>query len=374
MNWPALGDDFDWQLRDFESFRRFMLEELAARFPQRKRWTAADVEVVIVEALANQLDQLSDMADRVVAERVLETARRPESVRRLLAFIGYDAAREAGFLPAEPVTEQVELECITKLEQTWLREPEQMEIARRAGPRNIHAPQRMVSLADYGELLERHPLVYRARARRAWSGSWTRVSIAVLAHQEARVDRAVTTKAEQSGDLEIDLPLAARVEEFHLRLGLRRPAWVSRPTIRRLLECYIDANRMIGHEVELCDPVYVPLDLRVRMRIDPRYFRSELRGATRVALGTQVGGFFARGRLEFGEDVHASDVIQVLMALEGVESVMIERFKRLGARFRDQAIAGVIRLEDLEIAVCDDDPERPQFGRIELVVEGGRTG
>ena len=91
-----LGDDFDWLVRDYDSFRRFMLEELAARFPERTRWTPADMEVVLVEVLAAVLDQLSDMLDRVATESYLETARRPETVRRLLALIGFDAATAAG--------------------------------------------------------------------------------------------------------------------------------------------------------------------------------------------------------------------------------------------------------------------------------------
>ena len=88
---PVHGNDFDWLLRDYDSYRLFMLEELAARFNERRRWTPADMEVVIVEALAVELDQLSDMLDRVHAEAFLETARRPESVRRLLSLIGYNA-------------------------------------------------------------------------------------------------------------------------------------------------------------------------------------------------------------------------------------------------------------------------------------------
>ena len=88
---PPLGDDFDWLVRDYDGFRLFILEELAARYPERRRWTPADLEVVIVEALAVVLDQLSDMLDRAHAEAFLETARQPQSVRRLLAMIGYDA-------------------------------------------------------------------------------------------------------------------------------------------------------------------------------------------------------------------------------------------------------------------------------------------
>ena len=82
-----VGDDFDWQVRDYNSFRMFMLEELAARFPERKRWTPADLEVALIEVMATILDQLSDMMDRVAAEAYLETARRPETVHQLLNFI-----------------------------------------------------------------------------------------------------------------------------------------------------------------------------------------------------------------------------------------------------------------------------------------------
>ncbi|MDH5480815.1 MAG: hypothetical protein OEX11_08670, partial [Nitrosomonas sp.] len=99
---PLVGDDFDWLLRDYDGFRLFMLEELAARFPERRSWTPADMEVVIVETLSVVLDQLSDMLDRTQAEAFLETARQPESVRRLLAMIGYDAvlmAPDAAMIP-----------------------------------------------------------------------------------------------------------------------------------------------------------------------------------------------------------------------------------------------------------------------------------
>jgi hypothetical protein len=92
---PELGDDFDWRVRDYDGFRMFMMEELSARFPERTRWTPADLEVVLVEVFATILDQLSDMLDRVATEAFLESARRPETVRQLLNFIGYDAVAVA---------------------------------------------------------------------------------------------------------------------------------------------------------------------------------------------------------------------------------------------------------------------------------------
>ena len=83
---PEIGDDFDWLQRDYDGFRLFMLEELAGRFPERSRWTPADIEVVLVEALAVVLDQISDTLDRSQSEAYLDSARRPDSLRRLLGF------------------------------------------------------------------------------------------------------------------------------------------------------------------------------------------------------------------------------------------------------------------------------------------------
>ena len=109
------GDDFDWSARDHETIRIAMLEELAARFPDRRRWSPADLEVALVEAFAAVLDQLSDMLDRVTAEAALETARRPVSVRRLLALVGYDAVA-AERLKDDPPAQPGGRSAVAKLE------------------------------------------------------------------------------------------------------------------------------------------------------------------------------------------------------------------------------------------------------------------
>ncbi|MDJ0841872.1 MAG: hypothetical protein QNK37_35545 [Acidobacteriota bacterium] len=58
---PPVGDDFDWLLRDYDGFRMFMMEELAARFPERTRWTTADMEVVLTEVLAAASSSIMNM-------------------------------------------------------------------------------------------------------------------------------------------------------------------------------------------------------------------------------------------------------------------------------------------------------------------------
>ncbi len=359
------GDDFDWRVRDYDGFRMFMLEELAARFPERRRWTPADLEVVLVEVLATILDLLSDMADRVAAEAYLETARRPESVRRLLRFIGYDSiavarARDqiAGALTGEA--------AIKALEDYWRGHPQAMDQAKREGPREIHTQKRMVTTDDYALRLREHPLVSRAHAWKEWSGSWFTIRLAVIASGNRTLDA--------QGIYPDDLKPA--VVNFHERVGLAPPNLDAAPppTIRMILRPYIDAFRMTGQEVVVQDPVYIGIYMSISARVKSNFFRSEMRHAIGQVLGRGPAGLFAPGRLGFGEDLHVSDVIQALMAIEGIEHVCLNRFKRIGGQYPDRAEAGFIPLDGLEVALCNNDPGDPSGGYYRLTLHGGRRG
>ena len=322
---PVLGDDFEWQARDFDN-----------------------------------------MADRVAAEAYLESARRPESVRRLLQFIGYNAVQLAR-LKDDPETKPNPLTAEQKLEQLWRDEPLLMERARRNGPRNAHKQQRMVTVHDYTLRLEEHPIVMRAAARSRWSGSWMSLQVAVILPW-------VNTLLDDS--VVLDEAMQQIITEFHEQRGVRSPDWraTPAPTYRMILRQFIDAYRMIGQEVILEDasPVGIIMDLSIK--VAEGYFQSEVRRAVEDVLGTRSGGFFAPGRLRFGEDLHASDLFQVLMILDGVENVCLNRFKKTGNQFTDQSINGVIELDGLEIAVCDNDPANPQRGFYHLTLHGGRKG
>jgi len=361
---PVVGDDFDWMVRDFDSFRRFMLEELAARFPERTRWTPADMEVVLLEVLAAVLDQLSDMADRVAAEAFLETARRPESVRRLLGLIGYDAATAAGLVDDSGMENGETRE--EKLERLWRQNLALMNTARRQGPRAIHTQRRMVTVKDYANRLKEHPLVLRAHAWSEWSGSWTTIRVAVILWNDSLLD--------QEG-LEYPIELKKTVDDFHFKQGLWLLVWEPEsPTIRTALRPCLDAYRMLGQEVVLQDVVPVGIKMSLSIRVADNFFRYEVRHAVREAMGTGPGGFFEPGRLGFGEDLFAGDIFQVVMSLDGVENVCLNRFKRFGEQYPDQANTGQIVLEELEIAVCNNDSANPERGFYNLSLHGGRRG
>ncbi len=365
---PAVGDDFDWQLRDYDSFRRFLLQDLATRFPERQRWTPADLEVVLQENLAAVLDQLSDMLDRVASEASLETARHPASVRRLLQLIGYDAierARALGEPPFDrPPAADDPRDDIARFDQYWLDNPQRMEAARRAGPRAIHQQRRCVTLEDYRLRLQEHPLVLQAQAWSRWCGAWEEVHVAVIVQGR----RALDTRA--------PLPEAdwQAVRDFHREHGVPVPVNDFQLTVRGVLRDYLDAMRMAGQPIRLEAAVEVGLIIVLAIQVADNHFRSEVRQAVEQVLGTGPGGFFAPGRLQFGEDVFAGDLFEAVMALDGVENVCLERFKRMGRRFPDRTGAGRIELEGLEVAVCENDPARPERGHLSLRLRGGRVG
>lgn len=349
---PAVGDDFDWRVRDYDGFRLAMLEELAARYPERTRWTPADLEVVIVEVLATVLDQLSDQLDRVTSEAYLETARRPESVRRHLSLLGYDAERIA--------LARKQIQPGESLVGFWFENPSAMDEARREGPRSIHQQHRMVTAADYALRLEEHPLVLRAQATVRWAGSWTTVEVALVLFEDEALDAPVPAS------------MAADVELFHAERGIPLPGGA--PSIRTVLTAYVDAYRMVGQEVVLIDAVRVPVTFALSVRVASNYFQSEVRRALGDVLGTGASGFFRPGRLRFGEDLRAGDLIAAAMALDGVESVCLNRFRRLGNQFADQVASGRIVLSGIEVAICDNDAATPNRGYYRLTLHGGLKG
>ncbi|MCP4308645.1 MAG: hypothetical protein GY788_27985 [bacterium] len=375
---PDPGDDFDWRARDFDGFRRVMLEELAARFPERTRWTAADLEVVLVEALAAMLDQLSDMADRVFAEAYLETARRPDSVRRLLSMIGYDAAAEADSLDQIAIDAGTSREEANQaLEQFWARNPHAIEAARRAGPRAIRTQHRMVAVEDYAERLEDHPLVLRAHASTKWTGAWHTIELAaILWGTGLTLDQPVPRPQGDPGSSEFVRRerLLKEIAAFNERRRISVPDWSLDPTARTVLRPYVDLYRMTGQEVVLQDAVPIGIAIVISVVVSRNYFRSEVRAAVAAALGIGPDGFFAPGRLRFGEDLFASDVIAAVMALDGVDNACLIRFKRAGDAFPDESASGRIRLEGLEMAVCDNDPLKPERGYQTIRIAGGMSG
>lgn len=386
---PALGDDFDWDVRDYDGYRLFMLEQLAARFPERDNWTPADMEVVLVETMSVILDQLSDMNDRIQAETFLQTARRPDTVRRMLEMIGYQPESNIRRDMLAKIKDPAEMSNYPdidisndELESLWSYYPHLMEEAKQEGPRSIHQQLRMVTLEDYKNQLLDHPLVLDVDAYSSWSGSWDTHFLVVRLINNLLLDEALNRKniipqadSEDQRDELYEIFKSELVNYYQQQqIAINQIPEIEDRNARFLIRDIIKRQRMIGQEVLLQDATLAGIVLSISINIVGDYFRSEIDDAVHEALLDPLAGFFAPGQLEFGEDVVASNIIEVIMNLEGIQSVCINRLKRIGSIFADQSDSGRIVLQGHEIAVLENDPSIPQNGSLKVKLHGGKPG
>lgn len=369
---PQIADDFDWRARDYDSFRLFLMQELASRFPERQRWTPADIEVVIVELLAAALDRASHALDNVQAERFLESARRPQSVRRLLKLIGYDAIDRTDKNVLEKLRQGTTETQEQSLERYWRINPAAMEEARTQGPRLTGEVRRMVTLADHERLMVKHPLVARARGRLMWMGNWNTILISVLLVNDIKLDEPlhVGPLPQNGKPSKLDAEIWASILHFHGIENVPLPTVNTALTTRAILRGLVELGRMIGTEVLLESAKTVPISISLSVRAKKGFFRSELKQALDQVFASSDGGFFETGRFGFGEDLFASDIIEAAMQVEGVAIACLNLFKRIGPH-PDQAASGVIRIDEDELVLCLNNRTVPQHGAIRITVSSG---
>ncbi|MET0646938.1 MAG: putative baseplate assembly protein [Pyrinomonadaceae bacterium] len=81
--------EIDYLAKDYDSFRRLMLDRFSVLMPEWGERNAADLGVVLVEMLAYVGDHLSYQQDAIATEAYLGTARRRSSVRRHARLVDY---------------------------------------------------------------------------------------------------------------------------------------------------------------------------------------------------------------------------------------------------------------------------------------------
>ena len=86
---PPEEPEINYLAKDYGSFRRLMLDRMAALMPQWRERNPADLGVTLVEMLAYVGDHLSYQQDAVATEAYLGTARRRVSVRRHAKLVDY---------------------------------------------------------------------------------------------------------------------------------------------------------------------------------------------------------------------------------------------------------------------------------------------
>ncbi|MGH2538022.1 MAG: putative baseplate assembly protein [Candidatus Promineifilaceae bacterium] len=223
--------------------------------------------------------------------------------------------------------------------------PESLDEVRLYAPRAFRRQERAVTPADYAAATERQPEVQRARATRRWTGSWHTMFVTVDRKRGLAVDVAF---------------------EEEVRLWLER-------------------FRLAGHDIEVDGPRFVPLEVIMTVCARPGHFPADVKAALLEAFSNRTladgrHGFFHPDNLTFGQPVYASQIVAAAMGVAAVQWVDLQpgpaspnRFQRWGQTDLGAYDQGYLSMGRLEIARLDNDPSRPENGKIEFIVIGGQT-
>ncbi len=216
---------------------------------------------------------------------------------------------------------------------------ETAEKVRRNAPEAYRARQlRAITLADYVRRAEEVDGVSRAVARYAWTGSWRTVRITV--------DPTGTTVLEEA--------------------------------LRATIAAHLEAVRLIGEDIELRPPRFVPLDIRIVVCIEPDVWREDLRFVLEQEFSTGWTsdgrrGFFHPDEWTFGQALHRSRIEGRLQQVSGVEHVVSITMKRFNAPTPGLPNAEQLEMAFDEVVLLANDPDHLERGLIRFDVRGGRV-
>ncbi|MFH8773384.1 putative baseplate assembly protein [Streptomyces sp. NPDC017958] len=217
-------------------------------------------------------------------------------------------------------------------------EPEPLEQVRQLAPLDLRRTRlRAVTAEDYAALAAALPGVQRAAAEIRWTGSVQEAHVAIDAYGSGTPSDGLLASTAQA------------------------------------LETY----RRIGHDLVVGPARPVPLDIALTVCALPGHQHGQILAELYRVLGNGrlPGGrlgFFHPDALTFGEPVRLSRLVAAAAAVPGVESVEVTRLRRLFEPDRGEREDGVLRLGPLEIATCDNDPDRPEQGRLAISLGGSR--
>ena len=249
---------------------------------------------------------------------------RAGAITRILALgEGGDAA---AFLPEDVDLAQRMAEVRTHLRVTnpvpgiGGRDPEPLERIRYRAPLGVRDVLSAVAPADYERLVEDLPEVAASRARVVDAGIRPVVQVTLLLRDEDRLAAAGEAGAAER---------------------LRRWA-VARDRL--------EAVRLLGYDVELLPPRFVPLDIDVVVDAEPWAVNDVVERDVRAALEGD-GGLFDPDVSGLGGDVHLDAIHRRVMAVPGVAAVRVNRLRRLVPRAPDHVAAGVLPIGPEEVAI-----------------------
>ena len=208
---------------------------------------------------------------------------------------------------------------------------------RQRAPVSFRAQRRAVTLKDYEDILNAHPDVQRAHARKRWLGAWSAIFLSV----------------DRIGGLEVDEPF------------------------RAAMLTYLEPFRMMGHDLTIDAPIYVPLSLALKACVKADYFAEDVAAALRdrFSAGLTTSGvraFFHPDNITFSSTIFLSRIYEEALQVAGVEDVIVTKFQRATATNSQAIEDGLLTFGAREIPVLSNDPNRPDAGTLTIETEGGR--
>jgi len=216
-------------------------------------------------------------------------------------------------------------------------DPETADSVRQAASAAFLVQERAVTTADYVAVSLRNPEIEKAAADFRWTGSWHSVFVTV------------------------DCPGGAPVDD----------------AFAAVVEGWLERYRVIGHDLQVDGPSLAPLRIDMMVCVGQSYFRSDIETALRRLLGAGVDpdgslSFFNPDRRSFGETLYLSPIYALAQVVPGVQSVEITRFERLYQPGDDGLKNWKLTFGPDEIACCDNDPNNPERGVLNLTLRGGQ--
>jgi hypothetical protein len=380
-----IPDDFDWTVRDFEGFRRVMLEDLAAADPERQRWTEADLEVALVEVLAAGLDRASHALDTVFAERFVASARMPRSLVLLLKMVdGIGPAFAAvGAELTEPERESYgfdgSTDRIAALLAALTARPGLLDVAGAAGLSDLGRILSFITCDDLAHFLETCPLIAQVLVRwRREGGAGVYEVVTLLSATETRLRDRVDALPAGVRQAFIDWVLAATgraipPDQVH-PLMLLTPAALAAFSIRTAIERIVAPLLPIGTSLRMIDGIRVGVFIRLCVHVASGFYRSEVEQAVRQVLSTDPAQLFDPRSFGFGDPLYLSDLHEALMAVAGVEGVLVNRLQIAGRPESDATVSGILRPGPQEALTLDPVNPSSRTGYVILELRGGQVG
>lgn len=148
----------------------------------------------------------------------------------------------------------------------------------------------------------------------------------------------------------------------------------------KTIKAKLDRYKRMGHEVDVREPDYVGLDIRLKVTTHSGYLKGQIHKELMAlfGIGLLVDGrkaFFHPDNLTFGDSIYLSRIVAEAKKVSGVANVIVDRLARQG---EDETTAkqhlndGVLTLGPFEIPAIANNASAPGSGQIVITMEGGR--